>query len=143
MTVKGITAGRGTYPAEEYAFGRALDVCQPGDVLVQDIGGERISCLGGLAAFAAQQEGLAGAVIEGGARDVDEINDCGFAVIARHFDRSAPRRAFAWSLATCRSRSTGSPSRPAISWWPIQAPSPWCRAASRPMWPGRARMLPQ
>jgi len=25
------------------------------------------------------------AVIEGGARDVDEINDCGFAVIARHF----------------------------------------------------------
>ncbi|HEX6414407.1 MAG TPA: hypothetical protein VFZ94_15230, partial [Burkholderiales bacterium] len=30
-------------------------------------------------------KGLAGAVIEGGARDVDEINDCGFAVIARHF----------------------------------------------------------
>lgn len=85
VTVKGITAGRGTYPAEEYAFGRALDVCQTGDVLVQDIGGERISCLGGLAAFAAQQKGLAGAVIEGGARDVDEINDCGFAVIARHF----------------------------------------------------------
>ncbi len=85
VTVKGITAVRGTYPAQEYAFGAALDVCRAGDVLVQDIGGDRISCLGGLAAFAAKEKELAGAVIEGGARDVDEINECGFAVIARHF----------------------------------------------------------
>jgi regulator of RNase E activity RraA len=85
LTVKGITAVRGTYPAEEYAFGTALDACQPGDVLVQDIAGDRISCLGGLAAFAAKQKGVAGALVEGGARDVDEINECGFPVIARHF----------------------------------------------------------
>jgi regulator of RNase E activity RraA len=85
VTVKGITAVRGTYPAQEYAFGRALDACQAGDVLVQDIAGDRISCLGGLAAFAAKQKGVEAAVVEGGARDVDEINECGFAVIARHF----------------------------------------------------------
>jgi regulator of RNase E activity RraA len=85
VTVKGVTALRGTYPAEEYALGRALDTCQPGDVLVQDIGGERISCLGGVAAFAAQRKQLAGALLDGGARDIDEINECGFSVIARHF----------------------------------------------------------
>jgi regulator of RNase E activity RraA len=85
VTVKGVTAVRGTYPAQEYAFGSALDRCQAGDILVQDIAGEPISCLGGLAAFAAKQKALGGAVVEGGARDVDEINECGFAVIARHF----------------------------------------------------------
>jgi regulator of RNase E activity RraA len=85
VTVKGVTGARGTYPAQEYAFGTALDACRPGDVLVQDIGGERISCMGGIAAFAAHHKGVAGAVVDGGARDVDEINECGFAVIARHF----------------------------------------------------------
>lgn len=85
VTVKGIAGVRGTYRAEDYAFGAALDACQAGDVLVEDIGGEPISCLGGIAAFAARQKGLAGAVVDGGARDVDEINECGFAVIARHF----------------------------------------------------------
>lgn len=85
VTVKGITAVRGTYTAEDYAFGAALEACRAGDVLVEDIGGEPISCLGGIAAFAARQKGLAGAVVDGGARDIDEINECGFAVIARHF----------------------------------------------------------
>ena len=85
VTVKGVTGVHGTYTAQDYAFGTALDACLPGDVLVEDIGGERISCLGGIAAFAAAHKKLAGAVVDGGARDVDEINECGFAVIARHF----------------------------------------------------------
>ena len=85
VTVKGITGARGTYPAQEYAFGVALDQCKSGDVLVQDISGERISCLGGIAAFAAQHKRVAGAVVDGGARDIDEINECGFSVLARHF----------------------------------------------------------
>ena len=85
VTVKGITGARGTYQPQEYAFGTALEACKPGDVLVEDIGGDRISCLGGIAAFAARHKGVAGAVLDGGARDIDEINACGFAVIARHF----------------------------------------------------------
>ena len=85
ITVKGVTARWGTYRPEQYTFGVALDACQKGDVLVQDIGGEAISCLGGIAAFAAKHKGVAGAVVDGGSRDVDEINECGFSVIARHF----------------------------------------------------------
>ncbi len=85
VTVKGVTGVWGTYAAEDYAFGTALDACRVGDVLVEDICGEPVSCLGGIAAFAAKHRGLAGAVVDGGARDVDEINDCGFSVIARHF----------------------------------------------------------
>lgn len=85
ITVKGVTGVWGTYQAQEYAFGTALDACTTGDVLVQDICGERISCLGGIAAFAAKHRGVAGAVVDGGARDVDEINECGFSVVARHF----------------------------------------------------------
>lgn len=85
VTVKGVTGVWGTYPPQDYAFGTALDACVPGDVLVQDISGERISCLGGIAAFAAKHRGIAGAVVDGGARDVDEINACGFPVVARHF----------------------------------------------------------
>ncbi|MBI2960108.1 MAG: RraA family protein [Betaproteobacteria bacterium] len=85
VTVKGVTGVWGTYEAQDYAFGEALDACLPGDVLVQDICGERVSCLGGIAAFAAKHRGVAGTVVDGGARDVDEINECGFAVVARHF----------------------------------------------------------
>jgi regulator of RNase E activity RraA len=85
VTVKGVTGVWGTYRADQYEFGVALDACQPGDVLVQDITGEAISCLGGIAAFAAKHKGVAGAVVDGGSRDVDEINECGFSVIARHF----------------------------------------------------------
>lgn len=85
ITVKGVTGVWGTYQAQEYALGTALDACTTGDVLVQDICGERVSCLGGIAAFAARHRGVAGAVVDGGARDVDEINECGFSVIARHF----------------------------------------------------------
>ena len=85
MTAKGITGVLGTYQPLEYAFGGALDLCVAGDVLVEDIGGERISCLGGIAAFAAHHKGVIGAVVDGGSRDIDEINECGFSVIARHF----------------------------------------------------------
>lgn len=85
VTVKGVTGVRGTYQPKEYAFGEALDACIAGDVLVEDISGERISCLGGIAALAAHHKRVAGAVVDGGARDIDEINECGFPLVARHF----------------------------------------------------------
>jgi regulator of RNase E activity RraA len=56
----------------------------PGDVLVIDAGGRTDVCNGGgLLALRAKTRGLAGFVINGGYRDIDEINEFGFPIIAK------------------------------------------------------------
>ncbi len=62
----------------------AIDEAAPGSVVVIVVeDGLDISGIGGLMATGCQARGLAGAVIDGAARDVDEINRLGFPVYCR------------------------------------------------------------
>lgn len=62
----------------------ALSVAQTGDVIVVDACGEtETSIWGGLMARLCQYKGVAGAVVDGAVRDIDEIRDLGFPLCAR------------------------------------------------------------
>ena len=75
----------GSYTPADFRVGAILDAAGAGEVVVIANGGAPVSTWGGLASLAAKTKGIAGAVIDGGARDVDEIEDCGFPICARHW----------------------------------------------------------
>ena len=60
----------------------AIDVAEPGDVLVIDAGGILPACWGELATNSAIQRKLAGVVIYGAARDTGDIRELGFPVFS-------------------------------------------------------------
>ena len=72
-------------PGDGINYGlKALDEAAPGSVMVYVLeDGLEIAGIGELMATTAQVRGLAGAVIDGGARDVDEITRMGFPVFCR------------------------------------------------------------
>jgi 3-hexulose-6-phosphate synthase/6-phospho-3-hexuloisomerase len=62
----------------------ALKVAGPGDVVVVDAAGEmETSIWGGLMAGLCLKRGVAGAVVDGAIRDIDEIRDLGFPIFSR------------------------------------------------------------
>jgi 4-hydroxy-4-methyl-2-oxoglutarate aldolase len=66
------------------AHATALATGRPGDVLVIDARGARgISALGALGASAALGAGFAGCIVDGGVRDLDDVERLGFAVWSR------------------------------------------------------------
>jgi len=84
VTVKEITGDYGTFASADFKVGEIIEAAGPGDVLVIDAGGARCSTFGGMASFAAGHKGIAGLVVDGGVRDLEEIVAFGFAVFARH-----------------------------------------------------------
>jgi len=67
----------------------AIDVAKEGDVVVIDAGGGQIAVWGDLASWSAKIKGISGAVIDGAARDIDEIDDMEFPVFSRHISPDA------------------------------------------------------
>lgn len=62
----------------------AVDMAQPGDVVIVDrLGDRRYACWGGGVALAAHSKGIAGAVVDGMLTDRVEIEDMGFHVFGR------------------------------------------------------------
>jgi regulator of RNase E activity RraA len=62
----------------------AFAMAQPGDVAVIEVGGgPAVSVLGGIAAQSAVHAGLAACVVDGGIRDLEQIQDLGLPVWAR------------------------------------------------------------
>jgi regulator of RNase E activity RraA len=62
----------------------ALHAAKPGDVVVVDAGGEtETSVFGGLMGSLVRNLGVAGAIIDGACRDIDELRDIGFVVFSR------------------------------------------------------------
>jgi 3-hexulose-6-phosphate synthase/6-phospho-3-hexuloisomerase len=61
----------------------AIDLAQPGDVLVIDAGGVGPAIWGELATHSALQRGLAGVVIDGALRDSGDIAKLGFPAFSR------------------------------------------------------------
>jgi len=80
-----------TRAGDNLAVHRALDIAQPGDVLVVNGQGDTTrALLGGLLARRAQTLGLAGIVVDGAVRDVDEIESVGLPVFARASTPAGP-----------------------------------------------------
>ena len=73
------------YPGATWAMEQALEKARPGDVLVVDAGGrDDLIIMGGLMSTRAEHRGIAGVVVDGAVRDVDDILALNFPVFTRH-----------------------------------------------------------
>lgn len=80
-----------TPPGDNASLMVALRLARPGDVLVVDGGGSLDRALwGAILSFAARQRGISGIVIDGAARDRDEIAEMGWPVFARGLSPDTP-----------------------------------------------------
>ncbi len=67
----------------------AIDKCEKGGVIVIDAGGGHVAIWGELASWSCKKKGLAGVVIDGAARDIDDILEMDFPVFSRHVSPNA------------------------------------------------------
>jgi 3-hexulose-6-phosphate synthase/6-phospho-3-hexuloisomerase len=67
----------------------AIDIAKKGDVIVIDVGGGQTAVWGELASWSAKLKGIAGVVIDGAARDIDEIDEMEFPVYSRYVSPDA------------------------------------------------------
>ncbi|MFP4654500.1 MAG: 3-hexulose-6-phosphate synthase [Methanohalobium sp.] len=61
---------------------QSIDTAKPGDVIVIYNGSKHIACWGGLATFSCLNKGVAGVVVDGAVRDVDDITNIGLPIFA-------------------------------------------------------------
>lgn len=67
----------------------AIDRCKPGEVIVVDAGGGHVAVWGELASWSCKKKEIAGIVIDGAARDIDNIMDMEFPVFSRYVSPNA------------------------------------------------------
>ncbi|HUV40108.1 MAG TPA: orotidine 5'-phosphate decarboxylase / HUMPS family protein [Planctomycetota bacterium] len=72
-----------TYPGDWAKPVEAIDVAEPGDVIVIDAGGVEPAVWGELATHSCKAKQVAGVVIHGAIRDTTDIRDMGFPAFAR------------------------------------------------------------
>ncbi len=84
VTVEVIAGEAGRYTSADFRVGAMIDAAVAGDVIVVSAQGARASTWGGMASLAAKVKGLAGLVVDGGVRDIDEMVEHRFPVFARH-----------------------------------------------------------
>lgn len=83
------------YPGDLVDPLEALSVAIAGDVIVVDAAGEtETSVWGGLMAGLGHQRGIAGAVVDGAVRDIDEARELGFTLYSRAVGPRASHTAF-------------------------------------------------
>ena len=83
VTVKEVSGAFGSFSSDDFRVGAMIDAAAAGDVIVVDAGGAPCSTWGGMASYAAKLTGVAGLVVDGGVRDLEEIVEFDFAVFAR------------------------------------------------------------
>ena len=74
-----------TYPGDWAKPVEAIDYATEGSVIVIDARGEETAVWGELASWSAKNKKIAGVIIYGGARDIEDIRKIGFPVFAKHF----------------------------------------------------------
>lgn len=73
VTARVLTGQLGDFEKSDFAVGQLIAATGPGKILMVDMGGARISTMGGLAALGASNQQATGIVIDGACRDIDEI----------------------------------------------------------------------
>ncbi len=84
VTVKETSGEFGSFSSEDFRVGAMIDAATAGDVIVIDGDGAPYSTWGGMASYAAKLKGVAGLVVDGAVRDLEEILELDFPVFARH-----------------------------------------------------------
>ena len=84
VTVREVTGDYGSFTSADFRVGAMIDAAAPGDVIVVDMGGAACSTWGGMASLAAKIKGVAGLLVDGGVRDLEEMIEFEFPVFARH-----------------------------------------------------------
>ena len=91
VTVKQAADTYGSFPSSDFKVGAMIDAAGPGQVIVVDAEGAPYSTWGGLASTAASLKGIAGLVVDGAVRDLEEIVETGFPVFSRHLTPTSGR----------------------------------------------------
>ena len=78
-----------TYPGDWAKPVEAIDLAEPGNVIVIDAGGQEIAVWGELASESCLQKKVAGVVIDGAVRDIDDIRKMNFQSWARFVNPTA------------------------------------------------------
>jgi len=78
-----------TYPGDWSKPIQAIDLAEPGSVIVIDAGGSEEAIWGELATWSCIVKGIAGVVIDGAIRDVEVIRELRFPAFARHVNPRA------------------------------------------------------
>jgi regulator of RNase E activity RraA len=84
VTVQEVTGEYGDYSSDDFAVGTMIDAALAGDVIVIDAGGAEYSTWGGMASLAAKLKGVAGLLVDGTVRDLEEMIEFDFPVFSRH-----------------------------------------------------------
>jgi len=84
VTVLEVAGDYGAFTSDDFKVGAILDAAGPGAVIVVDLGGAACSTWGGMASLAAKVKGVAGLLVDGGVRDLEEMIAFDFPVFARH-----------------------------------------------------------
>jgi regulator of RNase E activity RraA len=84
VTVEVIAGQPGEFTSADFRVGAMIDAAIAGDIIVVSAQGARSSTWGGMASLAAKVKGVAGLVVDGGVRDIDEMVEHQFPVFARH-----------------------------------------------------------
>ncbi len=77
------------YPGDWSKTVQAIDAAERGDVIVIDAHESRVALWGALATMSAISRGIAGLVIDGAVRDIEEIKKTSFPVFARYVSPTA------------------------------------------------------
>ena len=84
VTVKERSGQFGSFTSADFKVGEMIDAAHAGDVIIVDAGGAPYSTWGGMASCAAKMKDIAGLVVDGGVRDLEEMVAFEFPVFARH-----------------------------------------------------------
>ncbi|GGE79082.1 dimethylmenaquinone methyltransferase [Nesterenkonia cremea] len=80
-----------TRPGDNLAVHQALDLIEPGEILVVAGGGDRTRALiGGLACHYAERRGVAGIIVDGAVRDLTELGEMSMPIFALDFSHQGP-----------------------------------------------------
>lgn len=83
VTARHETGRLGDYQKGDFGVGKLIAETGPGRILLVDMGGAPISTIGGLASFAAKARNASGVIVDGGCRDLDEIQATGLWLASR------------------------------------------------------------
>ena len=84
VTLKEVVGDVGSHTLADFCIGAIIDATSAGDVIVIDADGACVSTWGGMASYAAKLKGIAGLLVDGAVRDLNEMVAFDFSVFSRH-----------------------------------------------------------
>lgn len=84
VTVKEVAGQHGDFTSDDFRVGAMIDAAQAGDVIAIGCAGAEASTWGGMASLAAKLKGVAGLLVDGAVRDLEEMIEFDFPVFSRH-----------------------------------------------------------